>query len=808
MKISWNWLREYLPMQLSVEKAAELLTDIGLEVEGVYDFETIKGGLKGLVVGEVKECIKHPDADKLKITKVDIGNGALLNIVCGAPNVAINKKVIVAQVGTKIFPVSGEPFIIKRAKIRGIESEGMLCAEDEIGIGESHEGLYFLIDDAIPGADVREYISVYSDKIIEIGLTANHADANSHIGTAKELYAALTCRNIEKTHLKFPVSSLNIPPDSGNSISVSVLDKQACPRYSAVEIKNITLAESPMWLKNKLLSIGLRPINNVVDITNYILHESGQPLHAFDADKIRGKKIIVKKLPEGTSFISLDGKERKLSSNDLMICDAEDGICIAGVYGGLSSGVSDSTKNIFLESAYFDPLHIRKTESLHQLKTDASSRFGKGVNIQNTVTVLQRAASLILEICGGEIASAITDIYEQKLQDAEVYLRFSRLELIAGMQIPIHKIEEILQLLQITIINKNEKGLALKIPSYKNDVVREIDVIEEILRMNGYEHIPLPSFVKTPYSLSPKPNHEKIKTGCAQYLASQNFYEIFTNSISRSKFTEKYLSSSAANSVKLLNSLNVELDSLRMSLLFSGLEVIQWNLNRKQENLKLFEFGKIFNMQEHVYSESEKLAIFITGSVTEENWNAKTKQADFFDIKKIVESMLNRFQIHEPNMTEMKHELIQGVELKDAEKSLGFFGLVHNLICKDFDIKQQVFYAELDWHNLYSFAQNASVQFKEIPKYPEVRRDLALILEKQTSFASVKNIAKKEGKQLLKDITLFDIYEGEKLSGKKSYAIALTFRDDTKTLTDSDIDQVMNRLIKKYETELNAEIRK
>lgn len=810
MKISWNWLREFIATELPVNKVAEILTDIGLEVEAVYPYESVKGGLNGLIVGETVEVFKHPDADKLKITKVNIGTGDLLNIVCGAPNVEAHQKVIVAIIGTTVYPVTGEPVIIKKAKIRGIESEGMLCADDEIGLGESHDGLHILPADAVVGTTVKDLFDVYSDTIIEIGLTANHADANSHFGVARELTAALRSRRIEKAELNnlkvFPADT----SENNNPIVVTVENKTACPRYSGVAIKNIKINTSPSWLQNQLKAIGLRPINNVVDITNYILHAFGQPLHAFDADKIKGKKIIVKTLPAGTPFTTLDEKERKLSSEDLMICDEEKGICIAGVYGGLDSGISETTTHIFLESAYFNPASIRKTVSFHNLKTEASARFSKGTDPEMTISALQKAVEMIHELCGGEVEGSIIDIYPEKIKPFQVLLRYDKLDNMAAIQIPRDVIRTILTSLHIKITEENPGSLMLEVPSYKNDVLREIDIIEEILRMYGYNHIPMPANVRMPYIVQPKPNRDEIKFNIINYLASNGYYEIFTNAISKSKYTKTYLPRAEDALVTLLNSLNAELDSMRQSMLFSGLEVIAFNRNRKQTDLRLFEFGRTYFNHGSNFIEEDKLALFITGNRSEENWNNKTETVNFFDIKELVSGLMQKMNVMK-NATEkiIEHELFENcMEITSGNIRYGVYGEIKRNICADFDIRQPVYFAELNWQAMVDAVAARKTTFREIPKYPEVRRDLALVINSEVNYDEVKQIALKEGKSLLRDVILFDIYEGEKLEGKKSYAIGLTFRDDDKTLTDAEVDMIMQKMMTKFEQELNAVIRK
>jgi len=811
MKISWNWLQEILPVQIGVEKAAELLTDIGLEVEDISLFESVKGGLEGLVVGEVITCEQHSDADKLKITTVNIGAEALLQIVCGAPNVAVGQKVIVAQVGTTIYPVKGDAFKIKTAKIRGVESNGMLCAEDEIGLGEGHNGLFILPENSVVGTPIKSLFNIYTDQVIEIGLTANHADANSHLGTARELRAALISRAIENPEIIDPAKSNQVPHTSAqeNAITIQLENEAACFRYSGVLINNISIKESPAWLQNKLKAIGMRPINNAVDITNYILHTFGQPLHAFDADKITGNTIIIKTLPENSEFITLDEKTRKLFAGDLMICNAEAPMCIAGVYGGLHSGITSQTKNIFIESACFNPSYIRRTESLHGLKTDASARFTKGTDVEITLTALQTAASLIIALCGGEIQGNYIDIYPNKIKPFSIFLRFSRLELMSTVKIPEKTILAILNTLNIQVEEQTSEGLQLLVPSYKNDVTREIDIIEEILRLYGFNNIPIPAGIRTPYLVSAKPNKEHIRQKTINYLTDQGGYELFTNAISRSKYTDKFMPEIKDARVNLLNSLNAELDCMRQSMLFTGLEVISYNHNHKQQDLRLFEFGRVYNVYNGKYVESEKIAMYFTGSAVEENWRNQNKKTDFFDIKKQTENLLSEMFCNAVwNPIASDSILETGAEIVVKGKLTGKCGIVKQTICADFDIKTPVFYAELDWAILLENLATRNVQFKEISKFPEVRRDLALILEPSVTFAEIETIAKKEGKPILKDIRLFDVYEGEKLEGKKSYAVGLTFSNADRTLTDTEVDDVIQKLLSRYEKELNAVIRK
>lgn len=815
MKISWNWLKELLPLNMTADEAAALLTDIGLEVEGVYPYSNIEGGLAGLVAGEVIACEKHPDADKLKVTQVNIGTDSLLNIVCGAPNVAVGQKVIVATNGTTIYPIKGDAFTIKKAKIRGIESNGMLCAEDEIGIGEGHDGILILPENTIPGTAISTLFEVYNDTIIEIGLTANHADANSHIGTARELRAALISRGISNpdiiTQNINAISINNATP----SIKVSVEDVKGCPRYSGLLINNIKVGESPMWMQHQLRAIGLRPINNVVDITNYILHLYGQPLHAFDADKIKGNTVIIKTGLVNSVFTTLDGKERKLTANDLMICDNTEGMCIAGVYGGLNSGVTANTKNIFLESAYFNPSYIRRTEAGHDLKTDASARFTKGTDIENTVKALTHAANLILEYGGGNVQGDVIDIYPNPIPKFEITFRLKRLEQISTLTLPAEKIKTILNALNIDVVNMTEEELILRVPTYKNDVIREIDIIEEILRMHGFNNIKVPTTIRTPYLVSPKPDKEKVKLETTNYLVSKGFYEIFTNAISRSKYTQKYLPNLVEQQVNLLNSLNVELDSMRNTMLFTGLEVIGYNSNHKQHDIAMFEFGRVYSKVNAQYEEAEKIGLYLSGNKYAENWRIVNSKVSFFDLKEQLESLLLKMNckvVWQSLNNESDHSLgslfDNSATLLVNGKEIGICGTIKPSILADFSIKQPVLFAEIDWKSMLAQLINRKVVFTEISKFPIVRRDLALVLDKKITYESIRAIAQKEGKPILKDINLFDVYEGEKLAGKKSYAIGLSFSNSERTLTDSEVDGIMQKLMERCETELGAVIRK
>lgn len=809
MKISWNWLREWLPTKQSVSETAALLTDIGLEVESVTPYESIRGSLAGLIVAEVMHVEKHPDADRLMVTRVNTGSGNPVQVVCGAPNVAVGQKVIFAPVGTTIFPMNNDPITIKKTKIRGVESEGMLCAEDEIGLGHSHDGLYILPNDYTVGTALKDFIPIYSDTIFEIGLTANHADAFSHYGVAREVQAALHIREIEKVNLDKSELQRKIEPVSNTKFEVEVEDTQRCIRYSGLLIHNVTISESPAWLKDKLNAIGVRSINNVVDISNYVLHAIGQPLHMFNADAIRGNKIIVKTLAEGTPFTTLDEKERKLTATDLMICDTESPLCIAGVFGGLHSGVRTDTKNIFIESACFSSKTISKTERIHELKTDAASRFSKGTDPEITILALHLAASLITEIAGGEIASSVFDIYPNKANASEIILRFNRLETLTALQIEKSKVIEILQSLHMEIIEQNNEVLKVRVPAYKNDVTREIDLIEEVLRMYGYDKVPVPKTIKAPFTLRLKPDTEFLRFEIGKKLTTRGFYELFTNPISRSKYIEKFAPALKSEMIVLKNSLNSELDCLRQEHLFSGLEVIQHNVNRKQSDLKLYEFGKTFQKQGNSFSEKDILVLYMCGNNQEESWKTKQTPVDFFELKKQVYSLCDDLGLLIKEIPQNSHPMLTGcISIFHNTMEIGYYGLIDEKLTTQLDIKTQVYYAAFNWSYL---SVNSGIQqpvFNEIPRFPAVRRDLALILNPEITYKSVEEIAWETGNNVLRDVFLFDVYTGNNLEGKKSYAIGLTFRDDSITLTDTIIDGIMQKMITRYEKELQAVIRK
>lgn len=809
MKISYSWLKNYIDLDISAEKTAAYLTACGLEVESVEQFQTVKGGLEGMVIGEVKTKEKHPDADRLSVTTVDIGTGTLLNIVCGASNVAAGQKVVVATEGAKLYPAKGEPFEIKRSKIRGAVSEGMICAEDEIGLGESHEGIMVLDAGTKVGTPASEYFKIENDIVFEIGLTPNRADAASHIGVARDLYAVISC------HLPAVTCLLTIPSvddfkagKSNDQIKVIVEDTTACPRYSGITISNIRVGDSPAWLKNKLAVIGIRSINNIVDITNYVLHETGQPLHAFDADKIAGKKVIVKKLPDKTKFKTLDEVERELSADDLMICDANGGMCIAGVFGGLNSGVTGATKNIFLESAYFDAAHIRRTSKRHGLKTDASFRYERGADPNITLYVLKRAALLIMEIAGGEISSGITDIYPKPVEDFKVAFSYKNCAVLAGTEIAHDTIKKILVSLDIKITSEGNDALLLAVPSRKVDVQREADVIEEVLRIYGYDNIPLPEFLRTSVSYAEKPDMEKAREAVSDLLSANGFSEIFCNSLTRSEYYTALQEHKTENSVKILNPLSAELDVMRQTLLFGGLEAIAYNRNRKNPDLKFFEFGKTYR-KFAAYAEEDHLVLLLTGRKLPESWNTEDDDVDFFQLKGQVRNVLLRLGINRFSTAEISSDiLLNGLECTASKKKIVRYGRIRQQLLKQFDIKQNVYYADFSWDAVAGLLKEIKTEFSGIPKFPEVRRDLALLVDKSIKYEELEKLAFQTEKQLLRSVNLFDAFEGDKIEkGKKSYALSFILQDENATLTDAQIEKTMERLIKAYTEKAGAIIR-
>lgn len=808
MTISYNWLRDYLPVTLAPERLSKILTSIGLEVEKMEAFEEVKGGLKGLVIGEVLEASQHPNADKLRLTKVSVGAGEPLQIVCGAPNVATGQKVVVATAGTTIYPTGGEPLTMKVAKIRGAESQGMICAEDEIGLGTSHAGIMVLPTDVVVGTPADEYFKPYSDIIYEIGLTPNRMDAMSHWGVARDVCAYLS--HHDKKELRPKIPNANIKPDN-NSLPVQVVieAKEACRRYSGVSIAGITVGESPKWMQERLKAIGLRPINNIVDITNYIQHETGQPLHAFDHRAIKGGKVVVKTLAAETPFKTLDEKERKLHEEDLMICHAEAGMCIAGVYGGAESGVTESTRNIFLESAYFDPTSIRKTSFRHGLRTDAATRFEKGIDISNTVAVLKRATQLIKEIAGGEIASDFVDVYPDPLPKAEVVLKNQYLKKLSGKNYHPETVKNILYSLGFRVIKEGMDAISFEVPYHKPDVTIPADIVEEILRIDGLDNIEIPTAITISPAVERDVRGDALKEKVAQALVGLGFSEILTNSITNSKYaTEAELQST----VKLLNNLSSELDVLRPNMLYTALEVIHFNHNRKAANLKFFEWGKTYNTSQALqYNEQAHFCIYLTGETNPNSWKGKGSAADLYYLKGVVESVLKLAGVHNATFEEGKGndqlQNVLGVNINGQQAVE--LGQVSAKVTANFDIKLPVFVADFNWEAILKWGAGEKITYKPLPKYPSVERDLAIVVQKGMPFAQINNLIKGLRLEKLQEVKLFDVFESEKLGGdKKSLAINFTFLDEEKTLTDKEIDGWMQKIMTSIEKETGAEIRK
>lgn len=807
MKASYNWLKTLIRIDhLSPETVADYLTASGLEVEGTDVFESIRGGLKGIVIGEVLEKEKHPDADKLSLTKVNIGAGEPLSIVCGAPNVAAGQKVLVATVGSKLYPTAGEPIEIKKSKIRGAVSEGMICAEDEIGLGASHAGILVLPADAQVGMAAADYFKLEQDHVFEIGLTPNRADAASHFGVARDLAAILNTNTSDDTYTARTIGIHELPAATNISkVEISIENTMGCKRYSGLVISGITVAESPAWLQNRLKSIGLKPINNVVDITNFVLHELGQPLHAFDLDKIKGRQVIVKTCAEGTPFKTLDGVERKLSANDLMICNAEEPMCIAGVFGGLDSGVSEHTKSIFLESAYFDPGFVRRTARIHGLKTDASFRFERGTDPEMTVDALKRAAALILEIAGGVLSMDITDIYPEKLEPFKVAFSYANCQALIGKDIDRGVIKQIIVSLGISISTEGTDGLLLLVPRYKTDVTREADVIEEVMRIYGYNNVEPSTQIRFTASYADRESATRTENIAAGLLVAYGFNEMMGLSLS----SEGYYTAQD-DLVKVVNPLSSDLNVMRRSMIYSGLEAIAYNANRRNSDLKLFEFGKTYERTEDDfgYVESKHLTLFVTGRKYAENPYGEYNRVDFAYLKGCVEQVLNRLAIAYKSEDLVSEVLSYGLVIKQKNKTLATIGLVNKALCKKMDISAEVFYADFNWDNVLALANKKELQFREIPKFPAVRRDLALLLDKTVSYRELEELAYASERKLLKEVNLFDIYEGDKLdAGKKSYALSFMLQDEDATLTDKQIDNVMQKLVKTYTEKLGAKLR-
>ncbi|MDX8553128.1 phenylalanine--tRNA ligase subunit beta [Tenacibaculum sp. 1B UA] len=808
MKISYNWLQQFLQTDWEAEKTGELLTDLGLEVEGIETVESIKGSLKGVVVGEVLTCEKHANADKLKVTTVDLGNGTPVQIVCGAPNVAAGQKVPVATVGTMLYDEKGEGFKIKKGKIRGEVSHGMICAEDELGLGQSHDGIMVLDESLVPGTPCSEVFNIETDYVFEIGLTPNRADAMSHYGVARDLRAGLIQQGTNIELISPSVSDFHVD-ERTHKIDIEIEDKDLAPRYCGITISDIEVKESPEWIQNRLKAIGLTPKNNIVDITNYVLHELGQPLHAFDASKIRGGKVVVKTLEEGTKFTTLDDVERELSSEDIMICDADDNpLCIGGVFGGAQSGVTEHTTSIFLESAYFNPVSVRKTAKRHGLNTDASFRFERGIDINTTKYALKRAALLIEEYAGGKMSSDILDFYPVKVEDFEVFLSFDNAYKLIGQEIPKETIKKILASLDIKINSVTEAGLGLVVPSYRVDVQREADIIEEILRVYGYNNIEFSHKLNTSISFD-SDKDVKIENIVADQLTSLGFNETMANSLTKADYIELSENLNADFNVEMLNPLSNDLKVMRQSLLFSGLESVAYNINRKNNSLKFYEFGKTYHKYESGYQEDKHLTLFVTGNKTQDSWKVATQVSDFFYVKGVVTALLSRLGIEKLKTTPTKSDVFsEGITLSLGKTKLVELGVVKRTILKEFSIKQEVLFADFNWQNILSLVGNRNIKATDLPKFPAVKRDLALLLDNKVEFKEIYNLAFQSERKLLKEVDLFDVYEGDKLpEGKKSYAVSFVLQDENKTLADKQIDKIMQKLQQTFEKNLDAVLR-
>lgn len=820
MNISYNWLKEYVNFDLTPDEVAAALTSIGLETGDVEEVQSIKGGLEGLVIGEVLTCEPHPNSDHMHITTVNLGQGDPVQIVCGAANVAAGQKVVVATLGTKLYD-GDECFTIKKSKLRGVESNGMICAEDEIGIGTSHEGIIVLPEDVVPGTLAKDYYNIKSDYVLEVDITPNRSDACSHYGVARDLYAWLIQNGRQATLKRPSVDAFKVDNHDMN-IDIVVENTEACPRYAGVAIKNVTVKESPEWLQNKLRLIGVRPINNIVDITNYILHAYGQPMHCFDADKIKGGKIVVKTCPEGTKFVTLDEVERKLSDRDLMICNAEEPMCIAGVFGGLDSGTTETTKDVFLESAYFHPTWVRKTARRHGLSTDSSFRFERGIDPNGTIYALKEAALLVKELAGGEIASEIKDNYPAPIADFPVELSYEYTNALIGKVIPAETIKSIVTSLEMKITGETPEGLSLLVPAYRVDVQRPCDVVEDILRIYGYNNVEIPTSVKS--SLSVKGDVDKsvkLQNLVSEQLVGCGFNEIMNNSLTAATYYEGLETYKPENLVQLMNPLSNDLNVMRATLLFGGLESIQHNANRKNADLKFFEFGNCYHFNAEkknpekvlaAYSEELHLGLWITGKRVSNSWAHPDENTSVYELKAYVLNIFRRLGVNFGglvfgNLTDDIYSVAISVHTRGG-KLLATFGVLHKKIQKAFDIDNEVYYADLNWKELMKAIKNNTVAYKEISKFPAVKRDLALLIDKKVQFAEIEKIAYETDKKLLKSVELFDVYEGKNLeAGKKSYAVSFMLQDENATLNDKQIDKVMQKLIANLQNKLNAKLR-
>ena len=814
MKISYNWLKEYLECDLSPEAVAEALTSIGLEVDSLEQIEEIPGGLAGVIVAEVIECVEHPDSDHLHITKLNTGEPELLQVVCGAPNVAAGQKVLLATVGT----VLGEDFKIKKSKIRGVESFGMICAEDELGIGESHDGIMVLDPEAVVGTPAKDYLGLATDALIEIGLTANRVDAASHIGVARDLYAYLKHNGVPCS-FNMPDVSAWADNDSEGVVPVEVLAADGAPRYTGTTIKGVKVATSPEWLQKKLLAIGLRPINNIVDITNFVLHEIGQPLHAFDLAKIEGGKVVVRRAEEGEKFVTLDGVERTLSAADLLIADTKKPMCLAGVFGGEESGVTESTTDVFLESAYFNPVSIRKSSKRHGLKTDASFRYERGADPLVVEYAAKRAALLIQELAGGQIVGRMQEFYPEKIEKKVVDLDYNRIENFVGKKIGHEVIEGILEGLAYEFLEKTETGAKVAVPSYMIDVYRECDVVEEILRVYGYNNIELPQAMRMSVNAPQKPEPEQVRKSIADFLAANGFVETMNNSLTKSDYYAKLKTFPEEKCVRILNPLSSDLNVMRQTLLLNGLEVIAYNINRQINNIKTFEYGSVYSFNPETdgktlesYEEHTCYALFISGQ-PEKSWRVDPGKGNYFQLKGYLELLLKRFgcDIYSLETEAAPADLFSeglAYNLPGSHQPLAVMGTIAPARLKQFGIKQPVFAAEINWPALFELVKRNKIKYKELPKFPEVRRDLALLLDESVSYADLRKSAFRVGKKLLKQVGLFDVYRGDKIAeGKKQYALSFVLQDLDKTLTDNDVEKVMNKLLSTFQNEFGATLR-
>ncbi|RLD30650.1 MAG: phenylalanine--tRNA ligase subunit beta [Bacteroidetes bacterium] len=808
MKISFNWLKQFINVDWSAEDTGTLLTDLGLEVEGIETFTSIPGGLEGVVVGHVLECDQHPNADRLKLTKVDLGNGDAVQIVCGAPNVAVGQKVAVASVGTTLYDKEGKPWKIKKGKIRGEVSMGMICAEDELGLGQSHDGILVLNKSLKPGTPAATIFDIENDQVFEIGLTPNRADAMSHLGVARDLRAGLQQKEVLLELITPSTSNFHVDHRI-LKIDVDVANNNLAPRYCGLTISGLKVKDSPLWMQNKLKAIGLVPINNIVDTTNYVLHELGQPLHAFDAVKIKGNKVNVKTLPTGTKFTTLDGVERELHEDDLMICDATKPMCIAGVFGGEHSGVDENTTSIFLESAYFNPISIQKTAKRHGLNTDASFRFERGVDPNITEYALMRAAILLTEIAGGEITSDLIDIYPKRIEDHQVFLNFENATQLIGQLIPRETIKEILTSLAIKVENVTEAGFGMTIPAYRNDVTREVDVIEEILRVYGYNNINFTTKLNASIASTKKIEDYVIQNKIGNQLTNLGFYEMICNSLTNEKYIGYSDSIKNNHNVHMLNPLSQDLAVMRQSMLFGALEAVAYNSNHKMPNVKLFEFGKTYHNYPNGREEKKHLSLIISGNRTENSWTSTSKKSDFFYGKGVIKAVIDKLGIVGTSEKSIKNDLFsEGISITKGKQTLVKFGVVSKKVVKQFDINAQVLFVDFNWDMVLTEIPTESLMLKPIPKFPKVKRDFALLLDESITFDTLKTAALQTEKKLLKEVSLFDVYTGKNLpKGKKSYALSFTLQDDRKTLTDKQIDKIMSKLQQRFEKDFGAQLR-